>query len=134
MRILVTGSGGLLGSEVVAAARAVGIEVMPLGRPDLDVTDDRDAGDAPDPSVRPSSRRRHLRLVRGDVRPTDRRDLGRRDRGDDADLPPADPLASSLRAPAGTSVPELPVLDPIEQPEPTDEVLASARPIHLRSA
>lgn len=38
MKILVTGVGGLLGPEVVAAARVRGHEVVALGRADLDVT------------------------------------------------------------------------------------------------
>lgn len=39
-RMLVTGARGLLGSEVVSAARERGYDVVPLARGDLDVTDE----------------------------------------------------------------------------------------------
>ncbi len=39
-RMVVTGASGLLGSEVVSAARERGYEVVPLARGDLDVTDE----------------------------------------------------------------------------------------------
>ena len=39
MRLLVTGAGGMLGHDVVAAARAAGHEVVALARADLDVGD-----------------------------------------------------------------------------------------------
>ncbi len=39
MKVLVTGAGGMLGSDVVTVARAQGHEVVGLGREDLDVTD-----------------------------------------------------------------------------------------------
>jgi dTDP-4-dehydrorhamnose reductase len=41
MRLLVTGAGGMLGQDVVAAAEASGDEVIALARGDLDVTDER---------------------------------------------------------------------------------------------
>jgi len=41
MRILVTGAGGMLGQDVVAAAEASGDEVLALAHADLDVTDER---------------------------------------------------------------------------------------------
>lgn len=39
MKVLITGAHGLLGSEFVAALQQRGDAVVPLGRPDLDVTD-----------------------------------------------------------------------------------------------
>jgi dTDP-4-dehydrorhamnose reductase len=39
MRLLVTGAAGMLGVDVVAAARGAGHEVTPLGRTELDITD-----------------------------------------------------------------------------------------------
>src|SRR5690348_14231466 len=42
MRILVTGAGGMLGQDVVSAAREAGDEVVALARAELDVSD-RDA-------------------------------------------------------------------------------------------
>jgi dTDP-4-dehydrorhamnose reductase len=39
MRLLVTGAAGMLGRDVVAAARDAGHEVAPLARADLDITD-----------------------------------------------------------------------------------------------
>jgi dTDP-4-dehydrorhamnose reductase len=39
MRFLVTGAGGMLGQDVVAAARGIGHEVIALTRAELDVTD-----------------------------------------------------------------------------------------------
>jgi dTDP-4-dehydrorhamnose reductase len=39
MRLVVTGAGGMLGHDVVAAARAAGHDVRALAREDLDVTD-----------------------------------------------------------------------------------------------
>ena len=39
MKILVTGALGLLGTEVVTAVEARGLEVVALAREDLDVTD-----------------------------------------------------------------------------------------------
>ena len=39
MRLVVTGAAGMLGQDVVAAARRAGHEVFPLGRAELDVTD-----------------------------------------------------------------------------------------------
>jgi len=41
MRLLVTGAGGMLGQDVVAAAEAAGADVLALARGDLDVTDER---------------------------------------------------------------------------------------------
>jgi dTDP-4-dehydrorhamnose reductase len=41
MRLLVTGAGGMLGQDVVAAAEANGDDVLALARADLDVTDER---------------------------------------------------------------------------------------------
>jgi dTDP-4-dehydrorhamnose reductase len=40
LRLLVTGAGGMLGQDVVAAARAAGHDVLALARAELDVTDD----------------------------------------------------------------------------------------------
>lgn len=39
MRLLVTGAGGMLGTDVVAAARAAGHDVTALARADLDISD-----------------------------------------------------------------------------------------------
>src|ERR687891_2817685 len=39
MKVLVTGAGGMLGRDVVAACRRRGAEVMPVGHAELDITD-----------------------------------------------------------------------------------------------
>src|SRR5947209_15572898 len=39
MRLLITGAAGMLGQDVVSAARAAGHEVVALGRAELDITD-----------------------------------------------------------------------------------------------
>jgi dTDP-4-dehydrorhamnose reductase len=46
MRLLVTGAGGMLGQDVVAAARAAGHDVVGLARAELDVTSAREVHDA----------------------------------------------------------------------------------------
>ena len=54
MRLLVTGAAGMLGRDVVEAARDSGHEVVRLGRPDLDVTDPDAVGRAVD-AARPAA-------------------------------------------------------------------------------
>lgn len=46
MRLLVTGARGLLGTDVVDAATRLGVEVVPLGHAEVDVTDSRAVRDA----------------------------------------------------------------------------------------
>ena len=97
MRLLVTGAGGQLGHDVVAAADAAGDDVVGLGHAELDVTD-RDAVLGGDHDVA-ARRRRALRGV----------DRGRRVRGrsrDGRSRPTPSPCAGSPRraiGPAPTS-------------------------------